>query len=473
MAQASVEGHARPGLRHGQLNLLHAVVSTLANVGPAQGMFFSIAFLAGTMGTSSPFGFILATVAILTVGNTLAEFSKEIPSAGSFVTFISRTFGAYTGIALAVTVSIGYIIAISGVALEIGGWVSAVMQQNFHAAVPWQAITLVACALIALLTVRGVRLSSQWTIALFFTEAIVLLLLAASILLHGGAHGLSAAPLLPFSITGGLKSLGLAFPLLVFNFVGWENSGALAEETQNPRRNIARAVYLAIGVGAVLYVLSTYGAIEGYGTAHLGALANDPAPFNTLAQRYLGTAGVYLIDLIGFTSLFACVIAATNSQSRIIFHAGREGLIPRFFGRIHPTLRTPWTALLTYLGIVVLLIVFVGWNMQPLTFYADMGTLGTIPLVVMYVAANIALPIYFLRQRREAFRPWRHLVVPLVGIIVMLWSLWALIAPGQPAPFSWFPYFTLGVIAVSVVYALWLGRRDRSVLDVASQTLAE
>ncbi len=461
------------GLQKNQLNLLQVVVSTLANVGPAQGIFFSIAFLAATMGLSTPFGMILAAVAILTVGNTLAEFSKEMPSAGSFVTFVSRTFGAYAGITLAVTVSIGYIIAISGVALEIGGWVSAVLAQNAHIDVPWQIIAIASVVLISLLTVRGVKISSQWAVVLFFTEAAVLLLLSLSVLLHGGAQGLSATPLLPTAITGGLKSLGLAFPLLVFSFVGWENSGALAEETTDPRRSVPRAVYWAIAVTAVLYVLSSYAAIEGYGAQHMAALANDPAPFNTLAQRYLGPVGVYLIDFIGFTSLFACVIAASNSQSRIIFHAGREGLIPRVFGRVHPKTRTPWVALLTYLGIVLVLIVVVGWNMQPLAFYADMGTLGTIPIVVMYIAANVAMPVWFWRERRASFSWLRHVAVPALGLVVMLWSLWSLVAPGQPAPFNVFPYIVLALVVLSLLYSLWLGHKDRTVLDVASQTLAD
>jgi len=460
-------------LQRNQLSLLHVVVSTLANVGPAQGVFFAIAFLAATMGFSTPFGMILAAIAILTVGNTLAEFSKEIPSAGSFVTFVSRTFGAHAGITLAVIVSVGYIIAISGVALEIGGWVSAVLAQNAHINVPWQIITIVSVLVISYLTVRGVKISSQWAVVLFFTEAIVLLVLSLSVLFHGGAQGLSATPLMPTAISGGLKSLGLAFPLLVFSFVGWENSGALAEETTNPRRNIPRAVYWAIAVVAVLYVLSSYAAIVGYGAMHLKTLANDPAPFNTLAQRYLGPVGVYLIDFIGFTSLFACVIAAANSQSRIIFHAGREGLLPRTFGLVHPKTHTPWVALLSYLGVVLALIVVVGWNMQPLAFYADMGSLGTIPIVVMYIVANVALPVWFWRERRASFSWLRHVVVPAIGLVVMLWSFWSLVAPGQPAPFNAFPYIVLALVVLSLGYSVWLGRKDRTVLDVASQTLAE
>ncbi|WDL97767.1 APC family permease [Alicyclobacillus sp. ALC3] len=463
----------KPVLRKGQMSLFHLIIATLANVGPAQGIFFSIAFLAGTTGLASPFGMLLAAVAILTVGNTLTSFSREIPSAGSFVTFISRTFGAYTGITIAVTVSIGYIIAITPIIIEIGGWIQAVFQQNFNVNIPWQAITIVGTFVVAFLVVRGLKISSQWAAGLFFTEAAVLLLISCVIVFRGGANGLSLAPLLPTHLLGGFKSLGLAFPLLVFSFVGFENSGPLAEEAKNPKRNIPRAVFWAIIIVAFLYVFSSYAAIVGYGGNHLKTLAADAAPFNTLAKHYLGGFGIFLIDFIGFTSLFACTIAACNSQTRIIFHAGREGLIPRVFGRVNKKYGTPHVALLTYLFVALALILIIGWKMQPLTFYADMGSLGTIPIILMYLLGNIALPVYMWRHNRKEFNWWRHAIVPVVGMVVLIWSFWSLIQPGQPAPYNAFPYIVLGIVVFALLYSLWLGSRNKEVLDVAAQTLAE
>lgn len=464
---------SKPALRKGQIGLFHMIIATLANVGPAQGIFFSIAFLGGALGEASPFGMIVAAVAILTVGNTLTAFSRAIPSAGSFISFISRTFGAYTGITLAVTVSIGYIVAITPIIIEIGGWVSAVLQENFHWAVPWQIVTIAGAVLVAYLVVRGIKISSHWAVGLFFTEAIVLLLVSLVILFKGGANGLHVGPFLPSHISGGLKSLGLAFPLLVFSFVGFENSGPLAEEVVNPRRNIPRAVFWAISIVAILFIVGTYAVIEGYGSLHLQALANDPAPFNTLAQRYLGGFGVFLVDFVGFTSLIACAIAATNSQCRIIFHAGREGMIPRWFGKVNKRYGTPHVALLTYLVLALAIILIVGWNMKPLVFYADFGSLGTIPIVLMYLVANLSLPVYMWKHNRNEFNWWTHCIVPIIGFLVLVWSLWSLVQPGQPAPFSYFPYIILGIIVFSIIYSVWLGRKDRSVFDVATQTLAE
>jgi len=80
-------------LKRGALSFVDVMVSGLANMGPAMSLFFSMAFLVATIGKAVPFEIVLALLAILTVGNTLAEFSKKIPSSGSFVTFVGKTFG--------------------------------------------------------------------------------------------------------------------------------------------------------------------------------------------------------------------------------------------------------------------------------------------------------------------------------------------------------------------------------------------
>ena len=53
-------------------------------------------------------------------------------------------------------------------------------------------------------------------------------------------------PFQPSKVLNGFSGLGLAFPLAIYLFIGWENSAALAEETNNPRRNVPRAVFLSI-----------------------------------------------------------------------------------------------------------------------------------------------------------------------------------------------------------------------------------
>ena len=52
--------------------------------------------------------------------------------------------------------------------------------------------------------------------------------------------------------------------------------------------------------------------------------------------------------MAGITSTLGVLIAAVNSQSRLIFNAGREGLLPRWLGKVHPQRRTPVNAIFAF-----------------------------------------------------------------------------------------------------------------------------
>ena len=80
-------------LSRNALGLGAIVGNTLANIAPAMSMFFGFAFIAGASGVGSPLTIALATLSILLLANTLAEFSQFVPSAGSFVTFNPRHRG--------------------------------------------------------------------------------------------------------------------------------------------------------------------------------------------------------------------------------------------------------------------------------------------------------------------------------------------------------------------------------------------
>jgi len=164
--------------------------------------------------------------------------------------------------------------------------------------------------------------------------------------------------------------------------------------------------------------------------------------------------------LAGITSIFSCLLGLTNSQARILFSSGRESLLPVFFGKIHPRHRTPHVAIWAYiLGALAITLAF-GWNIGPVDFFGDTGTLGTIPIIIVYLLTNIALPVYMLRFHRAEFSVARHAVIPVLGTLLTLFPLWGLIAPGQPAPFNLFPIMAGIGLVVAIVYGIILARRS-------------
>jgi amino acid transporter len=459
-----------PRLERGALNLLDIATSTMANIAPAMSFFFSSALIASAAGVASPLTIIVAAIAIALLGNTLAEFSRSIPSTGSFITFIGKTFGPLMAVTTTIVVSIGYIIAMASVIDISGGWTQIILQKYLGINIPWQLLTLIFVAIVFYLMIRGVHLSTQWAGYFFALEMAVLLLISIVVLVtHAGT--LSLAPFHPGLITGGLAGLGLGFPIAVYMFIGWENSASLAEETNDPRRNVPKAIYASILLMALSYLLFMYATVVAF-NYDVKALSAAQVPFIDAAQKISAVLAL-LAYIAGFTSTMSAMIAGSNSQSRLIFNAAREGLLPAALAKIHSRTRAPWASFLVFFGIGLVIVYAFGWTVDPVVFFGEIATLGAILVAVTYLVSNIALPVYYWRNHRDQFSLLKHLILPVLGVLAIGFPLWGLVQPGQEPPFNIFPWISLGIIVLGLIYAAILTLRDPTLANRVGSIIAD
>ena len=341
----------------------------------------------------------------------------------------------------------------------------------FHAMnVPWQILTLLFVAIVFFLMVRGVHLSTRWAGYFFVLEMAVLLLVSVVALATNAAH-LSLAPFNPVNISGGLAGFGLGFPIAVYMFIGWENSASLAEETTDPRRNVPKAIYASILLMGLSYLLFMYATVVSF-NYNVNALSSAEVPFITAAEKISGVLA-FLAYLAGFTSTMSAMIAGSNSQARLIFNAAREGLLPSRLAKLHPETRTPWVSFLVFFVIGLAIVYIFGWTVSPVTFFGEIGTLGTILVALVYLVSNIALPVYYRRHHPDQFSLVKHLILPILGVLAIGFPLWALVQPGQPAPFNLFPWIALGIIVLALIYATILSRRDPTLGERVGSIIAD
>ena len=459
-----------PRLERGALNLVDIAASTMANIAPAMSFFFSSALIAAAAGVGSPLTIVVAAIAIALLGNTLAEFSRAIPSTGSFITFIGKTFGPLMAVTTTIVISIGYIVAMASVIDISGGWTQIILQKYLGINVPWQILTLLFVVIVFSLMVRGVHLSTQWAGYFFALEMAVLVLVSVVVLVTNAGH-LSLAPFNPANISGGLAGLGLGFPVAVYLFIGWENSAALAEETTDPRRIVPKAIYASILLMALSYLVFMYATVVAF-NYNVNALSAAQVPFIDAAQKISGTLAL-LAYIAGFTSTMSAMIAGSNSQSRLIFNAAREGLLPSFLAKLHARRHTPWMSFLVFMGIGLAIVYIFGWTVDPVTFFGEIATLGTILVALTYLISNLALPVYYRRYHPDQFSLVRHLILPILGVLAIGFPLWGLVQPGQPAPFNLFPWISLAIIVLSLIYAAIMSRRDPTLGDRVGSIVAD
>ncbi len=457
-------------LARGVLGDADIAAATLADMAPAMSFFFAFATIVTTAGIAAPLTVIAATIAIALLGNTLSQFSRSRPSTGSFVTFVGSAFGGYSAVVTAVVLGVGYIIAVASVVTISGGLAEMILQHYLSITIPWQAISAVLSLGALTLIVIGAKPSTKVAAGLFVFQIVLLVVVAIALLIQHSGH-INGLPFDPSHLHRGFSGLSLGFPLAIYLFVGWENSAALAEEHRDPRRGVTRAVFSSVAVVGAVYVFLSYATVVGFDD-NAKALTAASVPFITAAGG-VASGLMFIAYIAGFTSICSCLISATNSQARIIFNSGREGLLPSVLARLTPKRRTPWVAFSVYLALALGLSYVFGWNTPPVTFFGEIATLGTILIALTYLAANLALPVYYHRHERQSFSVVKHLVLPLVGAAAIAYPLYELIKPGQPAPYDRYPIIAAGVVVAALIWGAIAYARDRTLGERVGSIVAD
>jgi hypothetical protein len=104
--------------------------------------------------------------------------------------------------------------------------------------------------------------------------------------------------------------------------------------------------------------------------------------------------------------------------------------------------------------------------------YAYLGSLLTLAIIPVYILTNAACIRYFAGPARARRNVVKHVVLPVLGMLVMLIPIYGLIWPVPAAPYNLFPYVVVLAIVVSAGVAWFIGRRRPEVLSRAGAVLA-
>jgi len=103
-----------------------------------------------------------------------------------------------------------------------------------------------------------------------------------------------------------------------------------------------------------------------------------------------------------------------------------------------------------------------------ISIFSDEAGIGTVPILVVYLVANIALPVYILTTRRSEFRFVKHALVPLLGSAVLVYGGYEFVQPSQPPPANWYWAWILAIVAIAVGATVGVYLRKPEALERAS-----
>ena len=155
------------------------------------------------------------------------------------------------------------------------------------------------------------------------------------------------------------KGFGEVFMVMGFTIVAFEGYEIIVqcgEEVKNPKKNIPRAIFISVGVAALLYLLVAIACLANFKwdwIGHEGEVAVMEA-----AKAIIPDFGAPLVIFGGILSAMAALNATVFSSSRVSFAMGRDRSLPSLFGRVHTTRRIPHNAILITGLIMLFMAVF-------------------------------------------------------------------------------------------------------------------
>jgi len=255
-------------------------------------------------------------------------------------------------------------------------------------------------------------------------------------------------PFFPHGLSGVLVAMGLT----AIGFQGYEIIAQSGEEVVNPERNIPRAMFGAVGIVVVIYLLVAFvllGAIQnpdgGPSWQFLG-LHEEQAVVE--AADKLMPYGAVLVLIGGLMSTLSALNATIYSSSRVCFAMGRNRDLPGFFGKVHPARRTPHWAIFFSGGLVILMTVLL-----PIE---DVASSADIIFMLVFLMVN-ATVIVLRHRRADVGRPFRVPLMPLFPLLGILFQLFLAVYLFNLSPVAW--YTTLTWIGLGLFFYLTYAAR--------------
>lgn len=445
------------GLRPAALKFPAILMQAVSHIAPAVGLVLTIQFIASIAGVAAPLAYALAVLIVVTLGISLSQLAKHLPSAGGYYTYISRTVHPRAGF---LTAWLYLLYDPTATAINIvfmGYFFEKTMQSQFHIWCPWWLFTIVTTLLLTVVVYRGIAPSTRAVVILGGAEILIVVALSAFGVLHPGRGGVNLTPYIPTHAPS-LRGLCLGVVFSIFSVTGFDGVVPLAEESENPRKNLPRAIMASIFCTGVFYLFCSWAVLVGWGTSDIASfIQSSENPCFVLARRYWGGAWVLLLVAV-LNSVLAVSIACTNAATRVFFALGRSGALPRALSRVHPRFQTPANAI--WLQTVVTLVVGLGmgfWIGPDQEFYF-MGLVITLGLVLIYSVSNWGVFRFYRGEKRGEFQIWPHVVCPLFSTGVLICVGVASIVPLPEGPLRYAPVLIMGWIVAGLIL-LWLMRR--------------
>jgi amino acid transporter len=366
------------------LTLTHAVLYGLG-VTIGAGIYVLVGAAAARSGMHAPLAFLAAAVVMGMTAGTFAELGTRLPVAASEAAYVQAAFhrkwlSGATGLLVVAAATI------SGATISVGsaGYIGAFLPLP----ATWiiAGVVLAMGAIACLSAVRSISFAGVMTVV----EIGGLVLIVAAGAFEGGSLVSRLPELWPSpGDLGAWTGVAQTSLLAVFAFIGFEHLVNISEEMKHPLRTLPRALFITLGVTALLYAAVVWIAVVAVPPAEL---AHSPAPLALVFQRLTGLP-LSILGVIAIVATVNGIIVHMIMIGRVLYGLANQGSLPALLGKVNARSGTPIVA--TLFGVGAILVLALGVPLTGLAEWTSRLTLGIFALVnlaLLRIKANELSP---------------------------------------------------------------------------------
>jgi len=206
----------------------------------------------------------------------------------------------------------------------------------------------------------------------------------------------------------GWSGIARAAGVIFFAYIGFDAVSTAAQEAKNPQKDMPIGILGSLAICTVLYIV-----VSGLATAVVPYSSLNVAEPIAVAIDATGVKwGSYLVKVGAIFGLGTVMLVMLLGQSRVFYSMSKDGLLPKWAGKVHPKFRTPYVSTIT----VGIFVAFFG-ALLPINILGELVSIGTLLAFVIVCAG-----VWILRVRRPDLNrpfktPWVP-VVPILGIVI-------------------------------------------------------
>jgi putrescine importer len=380
-----------------------------------------------TSGGTVAIPYAVGGVAMLFTALSYGAMVQNFPLAGSIYNYVGRGLNPHVGFLS------GWILILDYILIPTVTSVSAVLYIQAEIGGPFWAWLLLFAVAMGLLNLFGVELMAKMGLWLLVIGEIVVLVGWVMWIITAHRLHYPIATSKPFHFSS-INAVASATSIAVLSYLGFDAVTTLSEETNNPRRDIPKAVYWSVVIGAGTMILTGYFAM--LVIPNWQALTSGPQASNwvnttlEMVAKMAPGGWFHIFYVAGFLIAMGVFnVVATAAGARLLYGMGRDRMLPKaVFAKINKRYQTPhWNIIII---VVIEYVLGMALSLSSITNLINYGALGG------FAALNIGVIwLYYIKRTGVSsyrtgntpnFRPagaghLRYFLFPLIGFAVIIW----------------------------------------------------